>query len=388
MPTHRKRAGFSIRELIVVIVISVLGFGIAVPLISISRANRARNECSDNLRQIGLALHNYDGRHTRYPAASQNLTLSSSFDPARGSRPGDASGGESTTGYSWIVFVLPMIEETNLYNAISQRSNRFTDSKGPFNPTIVYGSATYQHCSCVSIPALVCPSWAGDGYTTSNTTIDSTVDGPPPGYGAPEYVKSDSSMPGTGTQKFTGRVGVTNYKAMVGTHMRGGVPVGNGGLALGPMGLTANAISDGTSKTIFVCETKECGYASWYDGTLNWLVGNDPNQPPPGTDDKPPWTGASLAFNRGFNPKMPGSVPYLKKVLTANSPINDVWWGPSSDHSGGIVNHVFGDGHTLGVTEDVDATFYLGLVTRDGSEPIDDVLYFPGQTTATSGGGR
>src|SRR5947209_12952903 len=94
---HRRRSGFAMRELIAVLVSSVLGFGIAVPLIPISRAIRARNECSDKLRQIGLALHNYDSQFRRYPSASQNLTLSSSFDPARGSRPGDASGGESTT---------------------------------------------------------------------------------------------------------------------------------------------------------------------------------------------------------------------------------------------------------------------------------------------------
>ena len=45
---------------------------------------------------------------------------------------------------------------------------------------------------------------------------------------------------------------------------------------------------------------------------------------------------------------------------------------PSSDHGGGIVSHVYGDGHTLGVTDQCDAATYLGLTTRAGSEPIDD----------------
>jgi hypothetical protein len=40
------------------------------------------------------------------------------------------------------------------------------------------------------------------------------------------------------------------------------------------------------------------------------------------------------------------------------------------------------------VTENCDAYLYLGLVTRDGSEPIDEVFYYPGSTTATTGGAR
>ena len=177
---------------------------------------------------------------------------------------------------------------------------------------------------------------------------------------------------------------------MVGTHMKNGVPVNNGAFDLGAKGFTEGCISDGSSKTIFLCETKESGYASWYDGTLNWLVANDPNKVAPGSGanlDSVPWVNASRALNRGFDPKIPGSVPYLKKAITANSPLNDVWWGPSSDHSGGVVNHVFGDGHTFGITDDCDATVYLNLTTRDGSEPIDEVLTST-QTTATSDASR
>ena len=51
-----------------------------------------------------------------------------------------------------------------------------------------------------------------------------------------------------------------------------------------------------------------------------------------------------------------------------------MWWGPSSDHGGGIVCHVFVDNHTIGITDQCDGATYLGLVTRNGSEPIDDSL--------------
>jgi hypothetical protein len=66
-----------------------------------------------------------------------------------------------------------------------------------------------------------------------------------------------------------------------------------------------------------------------------------------------------------------GSVPYLRKALTENSPLNDVSWGPSSEHADGVVSHVFGDGHTMGVTDAVDAHIHLDTITRNGSEPID-----------------
>ncbi len=50
-------------------------------------------------------------------------------------------------------------------------------------------------------------------------------------------------------------------------------------------------------------------------------------------------------------------------------------WGPSSDHSGGIVLHCWGDAHVSGINETVDATLYVRLITRAGKEPAAD----PGQ---------
>ncbi len=224
-----------------------------------------------------------------------------------------------------------MLEETNLYNALSQATQRFTISTGPFTPRVTNPAAAYQHVSCVPLSQFVCPAWDGDGYTNLQMTVDiGPACGVPTGYGAPEYARVDSDIPGSGTQAFKGKVAVTNYKPMVGTHMKNGVPVGNGGIAVGPQGFTSNSIKDGLSNTIFFAETRESSYASWYDGTLNWLVANDPNKPAPGASsspDGPPWTNGSVALNRGYDPKTPGSVPYLKKTATANSPLNDVWCG-------------------------------------------------------------
>lgn len=383
MSTRSVRRGFTLIELLVVITIIGILIGLLLPAINAAREAANRNTCFNKLRQIGLALHNYESGKRRYPAETQNLVVSATGWNALKAIPA-STASTTLTGYSWIVFILPMLEETNLYNSISQNSARFTDTKGPFDPININGSVN-QHVSCVTLPALVCPSWGGDGYTNSNTCIDSTVDGPPAGYGAPEYKAIDSS-PASAGGIYRGRVGVTNYKAMVGTHISTSHKlIENGGFVLsGNQGLTEGAISDGSSKTIFCVETKESGYASWYDGAACWLVANQPNAtvaPGLGNTDSPPWdpTKVAIGINVGYNPALgtTSTIPNVPWMQKKNAPTgmtfgNDWWWGPSSDHGGGIVSHVYGDGHTLGVTDQCDPVTYLNLTTRAGSEAVDD----------------
>ena len=235
--------------------------------------------------------------------SSLNSTLGGTL--AGASKPGSttAAGTSGCTGYSWIVRILPYLEETNLYKNISAESTGFTVS--PFSTAIVNGNATYQHASCVTLPSLVCPSWGGDAGTNSNTTVDNTI--------STEYAAIDTATPGTGTQKFTGKVAQTNYKAMVGTHIcqaaqSSGAPTSfpleNGAMAISAAsGSTISSITDGTSKTFLVSETKELGYCSWYDGTLNWVVGNNPNLGQPGTGTDPntvaPWSGTGVTTAPG-----------------------------------------------------------------------------------------
>jgi len=381
MSTRSVKRGFTLIELLVVITIIGILVGLLLPAINAAREAANRNTCFNKLKQIGIALHNYESGKRRYPCESTNLTTTAVFD-ARKSVPASQTSA-TVTGYSWIVFILPMLEENNLYNAIPQGSNRFTNTKGPFDPIIVYGSATYQHASCVTLPAFICPSWGGDGYTDSNTDVDTgSAKGAPAGYGASEYANVDSSTPGTGTQAYKGKVAPTNYKAMVGTHINAKSLKENGGFTYsGNQGLTEGAISDGSSKTIHVSETKESSYAAWYDGAVCWMVGNDPNAAAPGvgaSPDSPPWTNPNIAINKGYNPALANqtTVPNVVYLAKGKTPIgtmsNDWWWGPSSDHGGGIVSTVYADGHVLGVTDQCDGATYLGLVTRAGSEPIDD----------------
>jgi hypothetical protein len=375
MSAGRIRRGFTVIELVTVIFVAGALIIVLLPACASSESDSRRVTCQNRLLQIGLAASNYENAKKLFPVASFRLgDITARWYES--SRPANTTRA-NVTGYSWIVLTLPNLEMKNLYLDILERSKRLTIETGPFDPSIGPKANAAQHASCVPLPEMICPDWVGNAYTHKNTTIDAgraANPDEPADQGAPEYAAVDSNMPGNGADSFKGKVAPTCYKPIVGTHMVKGMPAENGGMALTGNGLTEGKFADGSSKTCLVAESKECGYASWYDGTLNWLVGNDPNRPAPGTDGKPPWTNAAPALNKGYDPTVATSATYLKKTGSANRPQNDIWWGPSSDHAKGIVYHLFVDGHVMGITDACDPATYLKLITRAGEEPIDDTM--------------
>lgn len=104
--------GFTLVELLVVIAIIGVLVGLLLPAVQAAREAARRMQCSNNLKQLGLALHNYADAYKKFPAGRMSLGSS---------RGGAGKFDPITKNGHGLVFILPFIEQTNLYNKFESR---------------------------------------------------------------------------------------------------------------------------------------------------------------------------------------------------------------------------------------------------------------------------
>ena len=292
MTISKTRGGFTLVELLVVIAIIGTLVGLLLPAVQQAREAARRSACTNNTKQLGLACLNYESTRKRLPAANDRSAV-------------------GTAGWSWIVHILPFVEEVNLYNNLSTATGRFS------------ADFTALDSGNTALPQLVCPSYAGATTVSSN-----------------------------GVTCYEAASGV--FASALGSPANGDGTLGGGAMtsswdtttSLSKSGLLLGQISDGTSKTFITSEAKptDTGAATgWMYGTQNYNTAV--------TDTAP-----TIVASTGF-----AGTSALRTAGQANS-----------DHQGGLTIHTYVDGHVGAVNPEIAVATYSSLFSRSNGEAVSD----------------
>jgi prepilin-type N-terminal cleavage/methylation domain-containing protein/prepilin-type processing-associated H-X9-DG protein len=302
-----RRTGFTLIELLVVVAIIAVLVGLLLPAVQKVREAAARASCANNLKQIGLACHNYESAY--------------GFMPQAGSYPTTAAPDTPYAG--WGVFILPQIEQGNLLLG----SIGYQTDKNWFDPV-------NQAAVRTPVKLYLCPS-TPSGDRAVNPILDNTtgVQDPARSAHAGDYMAPRGFSDATYAAP-TQRRGALNWFSER---------------------ATIQAVTDGTSNTVLV--TEQAGRPAYYKrravqpGTV--LV-------------YPGWTGPWASYNAVWCKATldDGSDGTGACTINCNNSA-----GVYSFHTGGV-NAVMADGSVRFLREGLPKDAFYALISRDGGEVV------------------
>ncbi len=148
-----RRRGFTLVELLVVIAIIGILVALLLPAVQAAREAARRSECSNNLKQLGLALHNHHDTHKVLPPGGTG--------PATNAPTGPTQPYPYTANLGWLVYILPFIEQASLYEQFSFTANFDAAPNTTLVPTLVSG---YQCPSGVVVDSMLGPTGKTNHY--------------------------------------------------------------------------------------------------------------------------------------------------------------------------------------------------------------------------------
>jgi prepilin-type N-terminal cleavage/methylation domain-containing protein/prepilin-type processing-associated H-X9-DG protein len=306
---RRSRSAFTLVELLVVIAIIGILVGLLLPAVQAAREAARRMSCSNNVKQIALAMHNYESSHKKFPF------------------------GWNTHGTLWSAMILPYIEQGNLYNTLEFSEWRNWSTNGTPN----------EAAGGVIIPTFRCPSLPIVEQVTSNSGIPNRV---PISYrvvGANNVTSDDwSTRPIPDTQAFE-RLNLN-------------------GMFYACSATTFGSITDGTSNTFAIGESQtDPFFVKDGQGMDFWAIGSPQADPCRCTGS-----------NNGTEFSEAAGSTYMQMNLRLRDPgahgrLMELAFG--SYHTGGA-HFGMADGSVQFVSENINLETYRNLGSRNDGQVV------------------